>query len=72
MPSDTTDHPRTDYEAGAAQALKPGGRLCTVTDSESIIRGRLPLAEYVPETVAVEFDRYPPIPTLRAEMTEAG
>ena len=63
---------RDAYFAGAHQTLKPGGRLCTVTDSEDIIRGRMPLAEYFPATVAVELGRYPPIPTLRAEMTKAG
>ncbi len=63
---------RDAYFAGVARALKPGGHLCTVTDSETIIRGRMPLATYFPETVAVELDRYPPIPTLRAEMTKAG
>jgi ubiquinone/menaquinone biosynthesis C-methylase UbiE len=63
---------REAYFAGVARALKPGGRICTVTDSEDILRNRMPLAEYFPETVAVELGRYPPIPTLRAEMTKAG
>ncbi len=63
---------RNAYFAGAAWALKPGGRLATVTDSENTIRGHMPLAEYFPETVAVELDRYPSIATLRADMTTAG
>jgi hypothetical protein len=36
---------RNTYFAGAARALKPGGRIATVTDSENIIRGHMPLAE---------------------------
>jgi len=63
---------RDAYFAGAVRALKPGGLLATVTDFEDIIRGRMPLAEYFPETVAVELDRYPSIATLRADMTTAG
>ncbi|MFP6743715.1 MAG: class I SAM-dependent methyltransferase [Alphaproteobacteria bacterium] len=63
---------RDAYFAGSARALKPGGRLATVTDSEDIMRGRMPLVENFPETVAVELDRYPSIATLRADMTTAG
>lgn len=56
----------------AARVLVPNGRLCTVTDSESDIRRRLPLSAYFPETVAVELARYPSLGTLRAEMADAG
>lgn len=54
------------------RALKPGGRISTVTDSEDIIRRREPLASYFPETVEVELRRYPPVADLRAWMTAAG
>lgn len=57
---------------GAFQALKSGGRICTVTDSEWIIRNRQPQSVYFPETIDVELKRYPPIPVLRSEMTRAG
>lgn len=56
----------------AFRALAPGGLVCTVTDSEDIIRRREPLSNYFPETVAVELRRYPPIGALRAMMTAAG
>jgi ubiquinone/menaquinone biosynthesis C-methylase UbiE len=52
--------------------LKKGGRLCTVTDSEEIIRRRQPLAVYFPETVEIELKRYPAIADLRGMMAEAG
>ncbi len=60
------------YFAGAARALAPGARLCTVTDSEAIIRTRRPLTKYFPETVEVELQRYPRIADLRAMLERAG
>ena len=63
---------RASFYAAARRVLKPGGQVCTVTDSEDIIRHRRPLSVYFPETVAIELERYPPIATLRAEMTTAG
>ena len=64
---DTAAHFRS-----ALRALRPGGHLCTVTDSEWIIRNRQPLSQYFPETVEVELRRYPAIGRLRAEMAGAG
>ncbi|MHC4590686.1 MAG: class I SAM-dependent methyltransferase, partial [Planctomycetota bacterium] len=43
----------------AHRVLADAGRVCTVTDSEAIIRGRRPLAVFFPETVAVDLARYP-------------
>jgi len=63
---------RARYFAEATRVLAPSGCICTVTDSESIIENRAPLAAYFPETVAVERLRYPPIARLRAEMAAAG
>ena len=57
--------------AQAFEALKPGGRLCTVTDSDEIIRRRLH-SHYFPETVPVELQRYPAVSDLRTLMQEAG
>jgi len=56
----------------AARALRPGGRICTVTDSEEIIRRREILSGYFPETVARELDRYPPIAQLKEWQVTAG
>jgi ubiquinone/menaquinone biosynthesis C-methylase UbiE len=60
------------YFAGAHRVLKPGGRICTVTDSEQIIRNRRPLSEYWPETVAQELGRYPALARLEEEERRAG
>jgi ubiquinone/menaquinone biosynthesis C-methylase UbiE len=60
------------YTKEAYRVLASGGRLCTVTDSEWIIRHRQPLASYFPETIEVELARYPPIATLRALCEQAG
>ena len=62
----------SDYFCSALRVLKPGGLLCTVTDSEWIIRNRSPLSKYFPETVEVELRRYPSIDVLREEMGRAG
>ncbi len=63
---------RAAYFREAHRALKPGGRICTVTDSEWIIRHREPLSVYFPETVEVDLARYPRLEELAALMLEAG
>ncbi|MFQ5611741.1 MAG: class I SAM-dependent methyltransferase [Anaerolineae bacterium] len=60
------------YFREAHRVLKPGRKLCTVTDSEWIIRHRQPLAAYFPETVEVELRRYPRIAVLRDLAARAG
>ncbi len=56
----------------AARVLQPGGPVCTVTDSEEIIRRREVLSGYFPETVEVELARYPRLADLEGWMAEAG
>ena len=63
---------RLQFFQEAYRVLKPGGKVCTVTDSEDIIRHRRPLAIYFPETVEVELKRYPRITELRKIMAELG
>ena len=63
---------RARYFREAFRVLAAGGRICTVTDSEEIIRNREPLSNYFPETVPVELKRYPRIATLREMMGAAG
>jgi SAM-dependent methyltransferase len=60
------------YFRAAWRALRPGGLLCTFTDSAAIIRLRRPLARYWPETVPVDRARYPPIPLLSEQMATLG
>jgi ubiquinone/menaquinone biosynthesis C-methylase UbiE len=64
------DRPASFREA--YRVLRSGGRLCTVTDSEYIIRRRQPLSVYFPESVAVELARYPKIADLSEYMLQAG
>jgi len=54
------------------RVLAPGGLVCTVTDSEWIIRHREPLAVYFPDTVEVDLRRYPRMTDLQAFMEGAG
>jgi SAM-dependent methyltransferase len=63
---------RLNYFQEALRVLKFGGKICTVTDSEWIIRHREPLAAYFPETVEAELKRYPRIAQLQTMMTQAG
>jgi ubiquinone/menaquinone biosynthesis C-methylase UbiE len=63
---------RAQYIREAYRVLAPGGQLCTVTDSEWIIRHRQPLATYFPETVEAELKRYPRTVALRIAMLETG
>ncbi len=56
----------------AARVLRPGGRVCTVTDSADIIRRREVLSGYFPETVELELARYPRFAQLEAWMADAG
>lgn len=63
---------RAAYYRGAYRVLKPGGKVCTVTDSEDIIRNRETLSVYFPETVELELERYPRIGELRRTMKTAG
>jgi ubiquinone/menaquinone biosynthesis C-methylase UbiE len=60
------------YFQDACLVLRPGGRICTVTDSESIIRHREPLSVYFPESVDVDLARYPRLSELRDLMRDAG
>jgi SAM-dependent methyltransferase len=64
------DRPQALREA--FRVLQPGGQICTVTDSEWVIRHREPLSVYFPDTVPIELKRYPSISTLEAEMAIAG
>jgi len=56
----------------AAQTLRCGGWLCTVTDSEAVIRKREILSVYFPETVEPELARYPRMTQIESWMTKAG
>lgn len=60
------------YFREAYRVLRPGRKVCTVTDSEWVIMHRKPLTFYFPETVEKEVQRYPSMGTLQAMMEKAG
>ncbi|MGE5561160.1 MAG: class I SAM-dependent methyltransferase [Chloroflexota bacterium] len=63
---------RAQYYREAFRVLSPGGVVCTVTDSEWVIRRRRPLTSHFPETVAAELGRYPSADSLKTMMDQAG
>ncbi len=63
---------QTAFFQEAYRVLRSGGKLCTVTDSEEIIRHRQPLAHYFPETATADLRRYPPIGRLRQLLDQTG
>lgn len=63
---------REAYFREAYRLLHLGGRLCTVTDSDDIIRRRQPLSTYFPETVPLELARYPRLADLENFMAGVG
>ena len=65
-------HDRDAYFREAARVLRPAGHVVTVTDSHDTIPRRRPLSSHFPETISVELQRYPPVPTLLEEMARAG
>ncbi|MGI9252438.1 MAG: class I SAM-dependent methyltransferase, partial [Thermomicrobiales bacterium] len=63
---------RPAFFAETHRVLRPGGKLCTATDSHHDITRRIPLSSHFPETIPVELERYPSIGTLSQEMMRAG
>lgn len=63
---------RPAYYREAYRVLADDGKVCTITDSEWIIRHRQPLAVYFPETVETEIGRYPRMSELRELMEQGG
>lgn len=63
---------RFAYFQEAQRVLRLGGKFCTVTDSETIIRQRQPLSVYFPATIEVELARYPRLGDLRMYLDQLG
>lgn len=63
---------KADFYKEAYRLLGPGGRLCTMTHSEDLIRNSMLLSRYFPETVPVNIARYPTVDEHREWMTRAG
>lgn len=65
-----TDRPRSIREC--FRILRPGGKLCLVTESAEMIRHREPHATYFPDAVEIELARYPSVVALRSELNAEG
>jgi SAM-dependent methyltransferase len=65
-----TDRPRSFRKC--FRILRPGGKLCLVTESAEMIRRREPHATYFPEAVEIELARYPSVVALKSELHGAG
>jgi SAM-dependent methyltransferase len=60
------------YAAQVWRYLRPGGYFCTATDSERIIRGRLPMTKYFPGTIPLELERHHAIDVLAGVLRGVG
>ena len=60
------------YFREAYRVVRPGGKVCTVTESEDLIRRRSLHSAYFPETVEIDLARYPRINEVRRWMECAG
>ena len=54
------------------RVLKTNGLICSITDSEKMIRGREPLATYWPSTIEVDLKRYHSIESVKEQMLSVG
>ena len=63
---------KADFYKEAYRVLGPGGRLCTMTHAEELIRNSMLLSRYFPETVPDNIARYPTVDEHRDWMTRAG
>lgn len=60
------------YAAQAWKYLKPGGYFCTATDSEWIIRHRLPMTTYFPGTIPLDLGRHHATDVLVSAFQQVG
>ncbi len=63
---------RDKFYEEAYRVLRSGGRLCTMTHSEELIRHAMVMSRYFPETIEADLARYPRIAALCAWMQDAG
>ena len=54
------------------RVLRPGGKLCLVTESTKMLRRREPHATYFPDAIEIEMARYPSVAVLKSELIAAG
>jgi SAM-dependent methyltransferase len=60
------------YIQEAVRILRSAGIFCTVTENEELIRNRIPLTSYFPETVSKELERYPHAGWLTKALQSSG
>ena len=54
------------------RVLRPGGKLCLVTESTEMLRQREPHATYFPDAIEIELARYPSVAVLKSELIATG
>ncbi|MHA1152886.1 MAG: class I SAM-dependent methyltransferase [Alphaproteobacteria bacterium] len=63
---------KDQYYKEAYRVLGPGGRLCTMTHSEELIRRSMVMSRFFPEAIETNLARYPRIAELWTWMRDAG
>lgn len=64
-------NPRNHFRE-SLRVLRPGGWICTVTDSTDMIRRREPLSRYWPSSAEADIARYPSVDALLDSMGQVG
>jgi len=62
----------TNHFIESLRVLRPGGWICTFTDSTEMIRRRKPLSQYWPTSAEAEIRRYHTVDSLLDNMSRAG
>lgn len=63
---------KPDYFSEAFRVLKPGGWLCTVTETHEMIKQRKPQSDYFYASALADCERYPAIGDLKQMMADTG
>jgi len=63
---------KSEYFKEALRVLKPGGIVCTVTETHEMLKDRTPQSDYFYASALADMKRYPPIEDLKTLMFDAA
>ncbi len=63
---------KPDYFKEALRVLKSGGKLCTITETQDMLKNRTPQSDYFYDSALADMERYPLIKDLKQLMAKSG